>query len=126
MWRNGHRRSLPSPLASGAGAARGRCAHDGTDLANGSVAYIRNRRRIMFINRIAISMSVAALFSACADDVAVVDELASESALDSEPSQEAGADTFTYFHVEADRRRCSWPMCGGDFVSRVNRALTRC
>lgn len=32
----------------------------------------------------------------------------------------------TYFAVSADLRKCASPMCGGWFVTRLNRARTRC
>jgi hypothetical protein len=32
----------------------------------------------------------------------------------------------TYFTLKRDFRRCMFPMCGGYYVSRVNRATTRC
>jgi uncharacterized protein DUF6748 len=36
------------------------------------------------------------------------------------------ASTSTYFIVRRDVRRCASPLCGGYFVSRVNRPRTRC
>jgi len=41
---------------------------------------------------------------------------------------EQGADgsTYTYYVTRPDYRKCAWPMCGGYFVHRVNRAKTQC
>jgi hypothetical protein len=36
------------------------------------------------------------------------------------------ADNFTYYQVRRDYRRCMYPLCGGYFVSRVNRTYTVC
>lgn len=36
------------------------------------------------------------------------------------------ASTSTYYRVRPDPRDCIFPLCGGVFVSRVNRKLTRC
>lgn len=44
-----------------------------------------------------------------------------------ETAEEVAGDTFTYYIVtRQDLRKCMYPMCGGWFVKRVNRALTRC
>lgn len=43
------------------------------------------------------------------------------------PAQAASVDSgTTYYILRRDVRRCAFPMCGGYFVSRVNRSLTRC
>lgn len=34
--------------------------------------------------------------------------------------------TSTYYSIWRDRRKCASPMCGGYFVSRVNRTSTQC
>ena len=34
--------------------------------------------------------------------------------------------TATYYEVTRDYRKCAWPMCGGWWVSRVNREWTKC
>jgi hypothetical protein len=45
----------------------------------------------------------------------------------SETSDEVAGDTFTYYIVtRQDLRKCMYPMCGGWFVKRVNRTLTKC
>jgi hypothetical protein len=54
--------------------------------------------------------------------------------LESEPNEyddEAGkadslASTSTFFSITPDMRKCMSPYCGGYFVERVNRLLTRC
>jgi hypothetical protein len=38
----------------------------------------------------------------------------------------AFADNSTYWTIERDYRKCMYPMCGGYWVERVNRAYTRC
>jgi hypothetical protein len=78
-----------------------------------------------------LSLSLA-LASACAGNEPQPegDELAGESALDGEADDLGKADalgsTFTYFSLRQDMRKCMWPLCGGYFVSRINRAKTRC
>lgn len=55
------------------------------------------------------------------------DELAGESDADGEAGKADGIDsTFTFFRIERDMRKCVSPLCGGFFVSRVNRAYTQC
>jgi len=39
---------------------------------------------------------------------------------------DALSSTSTYFSVRRDFRQCSFPLCGGYFVGRVNRMLTTC
>jgi hypothetical protein len=34
--------------------------------------------------------------------------------------------TSTYYSIKRDLRKCAWPICGGYFVSRVNRSNTGC
>ncbi len=41
-------------------------------------------------------------------------------------SQELLADQSTFYSVRQDFRRCVYPLCGGVWVSRVNRPNTRC
>lgn len=41
-------------------------------------------------------------------------------------SQELLADQSTYYSVRPDYRKCVYPLCGGLWVSRVNRPNTRC
>lgn len=76
-----------------------------------------------------IFVVVAALSAAaCASEQAPTeDELAGESSLDGEAGKaDDFGSTFTFFAVQRDYRKCAWPHCGGFYVSRVNRALTRC
>ena len=35
-------------------------------------------------------------------------------------------ENFTFFQIRPDYRKCMYPMCGGHWVSRVNRPTTRC
>lgn len=56
----------------------------------------------------------------------VEDDLAGEEH-DGEAGKADGSDeTFTYFTITPDYRRCVAPLCGGFWVSRVNRAKTTC
>lgn len=59
----------------------------------------------------------------CASGVAgdPADEDATEAA-----TEAASNDAYTYFAITADLRRCASPMCGGWFLSRVNRTTTQC
>jgi hypothetical protein len=61
-------------------------------------------------------VSSLALVSCAVDDTASID-IADEALFTT-------ADN--YFLIRADFRRCASPMCGGYFVSRPNRATTRC
>jgi hypothetical protein len=51
-----------------------------------------------------------------------------ETGLDDVDNLEQGAhdSTYTYYVGRPDFRKCAWPMCGGFFVHRVNRAKTQC
>jgi hypothetical protein len=56
----------------------------------------------------------------------VEDDLAGEER-DGEAGKADGDDeTFTYYTIRPDYRRCVSPLCGGFWVSRVNRAQTTC
>lgn len=72
---------------------------------------------------------VVPLSSAC-DDAPTRDddELAGETSLDGEALGKADgvAENFTFFTMRQDFRKCMYPMCGGQWVSRVNRAYSRC
>lgn len=64
--------------------------------------------------------------AACAADV-VVDDLADETEEAADAAGKAdGNDTFTYYRITPDYRRCAAPLCGGFHVERVNRAKTTC
>lgn len=68
------------------------------------------------------------LVGACTTTTDVEDELAGESAADGEDAGKADGsnDTFTYFEITRDYRRCVSPLCGGYWVSRPNKAQTKC
>jgi uncharacterized protein DUF6748 len=77
------------------------------------------------------SFAFAALVSACADEPTP----GLEGADDVDPAITATASgakadglgsTATYYNVTRDMRKCASPMCGGYFVSRVNRTWTLC
>ena len=71
----------------------------------------------MLRNSVAFAIvSSLALASCAVDDTASIDT--AEDALVTTAEN--------YFLIRADFRRCAAPMCGGYFVSRPNRATTRC
>lgn len=49
-----------------------------------------------------------------------------ESGAGREQSASTEADVSTYYSLRPDARRCMWPTCGGSWVRRVNRDVTRC
>ncbi len=51
---------------------------------------------------------------------------AEASLADGEGKEDSLASTSTYYTLERDFRKCAYPMCGGYYVSRVNRAKTIC
>jgi len=70
------------------------------------------------------------LLVACAEvpDAPTEDDLqTTDSALDGEASKTDGiSNSFTYYSFRQDYRKCMSPLCGGYFVSRVNRDYTQC
>ncbi len=76
---------------------------------------------------IALCCTTLPLAAACApqeDDFE--DDLAGELAAEGEAGKADDHGTFTYYSVRRDHRRCVSPVCGGFWVSRVNRAKTEC
>lgn len=72
-------------------------------------------------------LGVAALVgSACVDDAPTGDELDVDSPDSGGKADAPGAENYTFVTIRQDIRRCASPMCGGYFVSRVNRANLRC
>jgi len=71
---------------------------------------------------------VAVLSQACAveDDMPTGDELDVDSADSGGKADGPGADNYTFYTARQDFRRCASPMCGGKWVSRVNRANLKC
>jgi hypothetical protein len=68
--------------------------------------------------------------SACGSEE-VIDELAGETAedaaLDNDGKADAAVDgAYTFFELHGDMRKCSFPLCGGHFLDRVNRTTTKC
>ncbi|HTM22857.1 MAG TPA: DUF6748 domain-containing protein, partial [Kofleriaceae bacterium] len=51
---------------------------------------------------------------------------AGESARDGEAGKADGSDNWSYFTIRPDIRRCVFPLCGGEYVQRVNRSYTYC
>ncbi len=75
----------------------------------------------------ALPLLALSLVPACASSD-IDDELLADSADDANLDGKADADNgaYTYFAVHHDMRRCASPMCGGWFLSRVNRSTTVC
>jgi hypothetical protein len=65
--------------------------------------------------------------SACTDEV-VVDELAGADEV--EPADGKGdttdGGTSTYYEISRDMRKCTFPMCSGFFLDRLNASTTKC
>ncbi len=82
----------------------------------------------MFRNYLAtFAVASLSLVSACTDSTVTEDELAGDVSEELAGKADlAGSDTFTYFHIRADVRKCASPGCGGYFVSRVNSAKLTC
>jgi hypothetical protein len=54
-------------------------------------------------------------------------DFAEGDVIETDDAADSLAETSTYFIFSRnDYRRCMWPMCGGEYVSRVNRATTKC
>jgi hypothetical protein len=49
-----------------------------------------------------------------------------EPVSDSQGTYDVAATNTTYFEIWSDLRKCASPMCGGWFVSRLNRSTTTC
>ena len=69
------------------------------------------------------------MWTGCA--TAVPDELAGESTdddgiADGKSDGATTSDSYTYFQIVADQRKCPSPWCGGWFVQRLNRTQTEC
>lgn len=63
----------------------------------------------------------------CMDGTGETDELAAEDAdLGELGAADAAGGLYTYYTLRQDFRRCIYPLCGGYWVSRVNRASTTC
>jgi hypothetical protein len=75
----------------------------------------------------ALPLLALSLVPACASSD-TDDELLADSADDANLDGKADADNgaYTYYSVKLDMRRCASPMCGGWFLSRVNRSTTVC
>ncbi|MBL8683857.1 MAG: hypothetical protein JNK05_32090 [Myxococcales bacterium] len=70
------------------------------------------------------AMMAVAMVAGCAPEGAIGDELDGE--FGESAADEARADSFVLFRLRHDTRRCVSPLCGGVWVSRVNRSTTRC
>src|SRR4051812_17564357 len=75
-------------------------------------------------------MAMSLLLTVACADTGIDDELAGESPSDDggDGKADAGASdgTYTYFDVHVDLRKCLSPVCGGFFLSRLNRTTTVC
>ncbi|MBK9037252.1 MAG: hypothetical protein IPL61_39420 [Myxococcales bacterium] len=72
-----------------------------------------------------LSAFVAMGLAACTDSM-IEDEFATEDTSEVDETKADIGGTYTYYHVEADARRCASPYCGGYWVSRANRSDTKC
>ena len=75
---------------------------------------------------IALTLLSLPLVASCTATEIVEDDLAGELPTEGEAGKADGADTFTYYTITRDFRRCVSPMCGGFWVTRSNRAETVC
>lgn len=78
----------------------------------------------------ALSLISVSLIAACASE-GEYDELAGETAADDAANADGKGDVaadgaYTYFAIKGDTRKCAFPMCGGTFVTRLNRTTTVC
>lgn len=93
----------------------------------GRIDSVSYKTKVVFIAGLLAALPAAGCTT---DEAPTEDELAGESELDGEPGALGKADhegsTFTFYQVEYDMRRCVSPLCGGYWVSRVNRAFTQC
>jgi len=80
-------------------------------------------KTVSFVALAALSLAPMA---ACVSSEDVEDDLAGELETEGEDGKADGASTFTYFEIERDFRRCVSPLCGGYWVSRVNREGLKC
>jgi hypothetical protein len=84
-------------------------------------ARVHMRKQILFC------MGAAALcMSACVDDAPTGDELDVDSADSGGKADAPGSESYTFLTARRDVRACAFPMCGGYWVSRVNRATLQC
>jgi hypothetical protein len=58
----------------------------------------------------------------CASSESATDELPNDAVAD---PQVASTD-YAFFSIMSDLRRCSYPTCGGWFITRLNQATTKC
>jgi hypothetical protein len=77
-----------------------------------------------------LSLALTTLMTACSvDDAALGTEDDDVESVDGKADRAVApvaAVSATYYSITRDLRRCAAPMCGGYFVSRVNRTVTRC
>ena len=76
-------------------------------------------------------MLASLLLAACAGESEDLDLAAEVSEQDEDALEAAGkadslSSTSTFYSLRVDARRCIFPVCGGEWVARVNRASTRC
>ena len=81
-----------------------------------------------FVVATQLSVFVAALVG-CATAADAQDERGDDAPAQAAPrveSDSALGDAYTYYELTADLRRCPSPLCGGWFLTRLNRPTTRC
>lgn len=77
------------------------------------------------MNRSLASIALVSFLAACSADVHDPEE--SLEPVGEPAATELHDDVSTYYVVtRQDFRKCAYPMCGGYFVKRVNRAVTQC
>jgi len=81
----------------------------------------------MFRSTIALALlSLPLAGVACTAADSVEDDLAGELPTEGEAGKADATDTFTYYAITRDARRCVSPVCGGYWLTRVNRDETIC
>ncbi|MBP8810006.1 MAG: hypothetical protein KBG48_14040 [Kofleriaceae bacterium] len=75
--------------------------------------------------RLFVTALLFAGVAACTE-TAPVDEFATEETGEIDESKADLGGTYTFFEIKRDYRRCVSPLCGGYWVSRVNRTTTKC
>lgn len=83
--------------------------------------------RILSLSLAALPLLALSLVPACASSD-TDDELLADSTDDAAIAGKADSvdGAYTYYSIKIDMRRCASPMCGGFFLSRVNRTTTTC
>ena len=73
-----------------------------------------------------LRFAVICALAGCSLPADAPDELPGGAVDQAELATPATGDAYTYFEIRADLRKCASPVCGGWFLSRLNRPNTRC